>query len=148
MELEIADGLIAAARTEAERSGEVLTFAVMDEGGNMVAFARMDGAGLAGIETAIGKAYTAVATGAPTAELFPLTQPGRPLFGFGTSVAAPRPLVPMPGGFPALRRPAGRRDRRRRGQRGHRSQDRRQRRRGRRTRRLMTCSPNTIREGK
>jgi uncharacterized protein GlcG (DUF336 family) len=83
--------------------GEVLTLCVVDDGGHLVALRRMDGAGLASLETGIGKAYTSAATGAPTAELNPLTQPGQPLFGFGSSVTNPRPFVPMAGGVPIVR---------------------------------------------
>jgi uncharacterized protein GlcG (DUF336 family) len=89
-----------AAQQAASDMGEILTLCAVDAGAHLIALVRMDGAGLASLETCIGKAYTAAATGAPTAELFPLTQPGQPLFGFAGSVSSPRPFVTMPGGVP------------------------------------------------
>jgi len=44
-----------------------VAIAVVDESGHLKAFARMDGAGLIATEVAVNKAYTAAATGAPTA---------------------------------------------------------------------------------
>ena len=65
--LETAQALIAAGIEEATRNGFKLAFAVVDEGGHVVATARMDGAPWIAPEVALGKAWTAAAYGAPSA---------------------------------------------------------------------------------
>lgn len=57
--LERADGAIAAALAEAKKHGWKLNVAVVDAGGNLVAFVRMDGAQLASIEISQHKARAA-----------------------------------------------------------------------------------------
>jgi uncharacterized protein GlcG (DUF336 family) len=51
--------VIEAARKEAEKLGVPMNIAVVDDGGNLVAFARMDRAWLGSIEIAQDKAWTA-----------------------------------------------------------------------------------------
>jgi uncharacterized protein GlcG (DUF336 family) len=92
-----AEHIIAAARRRAAEIGVTAAFAVVDAGGNLVAFARMDGANLITIDTAIGKAYTAVSIGADTLGLTPAIQPGSALFGTGLTLAGTRSFVPYPG---------------------------------------------------
>lgn len=58
-----------------------VSLAVVDAGGVLKAFARMDGAEIAGEALAVDKAYTAVAHRTATAELAPLAEPGGELFG-------------------------------------------------------------------
>ena len=58
-----------------------MAIAVVDDGGNLKAQHRMDGASLAAIEVSLGKAFTAVATNASTADLAAQCQPGQPLYG-------------------------------------------------------------------
>lgn len=72
---------LAAAIAEAERRSVAVSVAVVDAGGVLRAFARMDDAEIAGEALAVDKAYTAVAHRAPTAELGALAQPGGELFG-------------------------------------------------------------------
>jgi uncharacterized protein GlcG (DUF336 family) len=72
---------LAAGIAEAERIGVVVSVAVVDAGGVLRAFARMDGAEIAGEVLAVDKAYTAVAHRMPTADLGALAQPGGELFG-------------------------------------------------------------------
>jgi uncharacterized protein GlcG (DUF336 family) len=67
MKLEHATNLIAAATEEANNQGLKLAFAVVDEGGHLVASARMDGAPSIAPEVALGKAWTAAAYRAPSA---------------------------------------------------------------------------------
>jgi len=83
--LDAAQSVIAAARQRAQEIGVPMNIAVVDEGNNLVAFARMDGAWLGSIDIAQGKAYTARAFDMDTAELAPLSQPGQPLFGIQAS---------------------------------------------------------------
>ena len=57
-----------------------MNIAVVDEGNNLVAFQRMDGAWLGSINIAMNKAYTARAFNMETKTLAPLCQPGQPLY--------------------------------------------------------------------
>jgi uncharacterized protein GlcG (DUF336 family) len=61
-----AEALIKAATAEAEKHGWALNVAVTDSGGNLVAFARMDGAQLASIAVSEHKARAAVTFRRPT----------------------------------------------------------------------------------
>jgi uncharacterized protein GlcG (DUF336 family) len=79
--LPAAQEALVAGIAEAERIGVAVSVAVVDAGGVLRAFARMDGAEIAGEVLAVDKAYTAVAHRTPTAELGALAQPGRELFG-------------------------------------------------------------------
>src|ERR1700716_4720123 len=83
--LDAALHVIANARREAEAIGVAMNIAVVDEGNNLVAFQRMDGAWLGSIDIAQGKAYTARAFDMPTKDLAPLCQSGQPLFGIHAS---------------------------------------------------------------
>jgi uncharacterized protein GlcG (DUF336 family) len=79
--LAAAQQAVTAGIAEAERIGVAVSVAVVDAGGVLRAFARMDGAEIAGEVLAVDKAYTAVAHRTPTAELGALAQPGGELFG-------------------------------------------------------------------
>jgi uncharacterized protein GlcG (DUF336 family) len=81
IDLSTAQRLISAAHAEAHRRSVRISAAVVDAGGNLVAFARMDGAEIAGPALAVDKAYTAVANSIATAELAVLAAPGGELFG-------------------------------------------------------------------
>jgi uncharacterized protein GlcG (DUF336 family) len=59
----------------------LVSAAVVDAGGNLVVFGRMDGAEIAGPVLAVDKAYTAVANRTATSELADLAAPGGELFG-------------------------------------------------------------------
>jgi glc operon protein GlcG len=61
--------LLAAAIAYAETMGVPQCIAVVDEGCNLLAFARMDGARVLSIKSAQRKAMTAATTGKPTGEL-------------------------------------------------------------------------------
>jgi uncharacterized protein GlcG (DUF336 family) len=61
-----AQGLVQAAVAEATKRGWAMNVAVVDTGGNLVAFARMDGAQLAAISISEHKARTAVRYRRPT----------------------------------------------------------------------------------
>jgi len=76
-----AEKLLSVARQRAIELGVEVSAAVVDSGGHLIAFARMDGAEIAGPTLAIDKAYTAVAQSVSTAELAVLAAPGGPLFG-------------------------------------------------------------------
>lgn len=71
--------------------------AVVDEGGNLIAFARSDGAAFGTAEVAINKVYTAAAFRCSTADLYASVQPGGEIFGL---VGQRQPFVYFGGGLP------------------------------------------------
>ena len=81
IELVLAARMTQAAVDRAAELGALVSAAVVDQGGHLVHFQRMDGAEIAGPTLAVDKAFTAVAHRIPTAELAPLTAPGGPLQG-------------------------------------------------------------------
>ncbi len=81
IDLELALAICAAAREAAADADALVSIAVVDPGGHLLAFQRMDGAEIAGPTLARDKAYTAVAHRAATAELGPLVADGGELVG-------------------------------------------------------------------
>lgn len=79
--------------------GSPSSVAVLDEGGNLLAFARQDGSPLGSIYLSQNKAFTACAFGFATADLQAAVQPGGPFYGLES--AHGRPLVFFGGGVPA-----------------------------------------------
>jgi len=79
--LEQAEAVVRACKAEAERIGEPVNIAVVDDGANLVTFCSMDGTKLIGVDIAQRKALTAVYFQMDTKDLAPLVQPGQPLFG-------------------------------------------------------------------
>jgi uncharacterized protein GlcG (DUF336 family) len=98
VDLSLARRMVAAAVGSAAAQGAVVSAAVVDAGGHLVSFERMDGAEIAGPVLAPDKAYTAVAHRAPTHELAPLVAPGGPLAGMQS--AAGGRFVCFAGGLP------------------------------------------------
>src|SRR3954452_8928981 len=80
-----ARAVIAAAEAEARNIGQPSNIAVVDTGGNLVSFARMDGAWLGSIDIAINKAFTSRAFDIATKDLSKLSQPGEDFFGIHVS---------------------------------------------------------------
>jgi len=89
-----------AARAKAEQIDVPMNIAIVDEGNNLVAFARMDDAWLGSIDIAQNKAYTARAFDMPTEDLAPLAQPGEPLYGIEASNQGR--LIVFAGGIPLV----------------------------------------------
>jgi uncharacterized protein GlcG (DUF336 family) len=81
IDLIASNAIITAAIEKAVAVGARVSVAVVDAGGNLVAFARMDGAEIAGPALAVDKAYTAVSNRITTEELAVLAAPDGPLFG-------------------------------------------------------------------
>ena len=73
--------VLAAAVKKAQEQGTLMNIAVVDAGGNLKGFVRMDGAYLASIDIAIRKAKTARSLNMSTKELGDAAQPGKPLYG-------------------------------------------------------------------
>ena len=83
--LDDAKRMIAAGEAAAEEAGLPYNIAVVDAGGNLIAFVRQDGALIGSIDLAIGKARTARIFDKTTADLAHLAQPDGPLFGIEQS---------------------------------------------------------------
>ena len=79
--LEQSEAIVAACKSEAQAVGQPMNIAVVDSGGNLVAFAAMDDTKLIGEDIAQKKALTAVYFQMDTRDLAPLVQPGQPLYG-------------------------------------------------------------------
>ena len=95
--LEAAEKVIEAAKKKAAEIKTLMDIAVVDAGGNLKAFARMDGAWLGSIDISIRKARTARWFDMNTGEIGKLSQPGGPLFGIEHSNGG---LITFPGGVP------------------------------------------------
>ena len=80
-----ADAVLGAARESARETGTAMNIAVVDVGGNLKAFTRMDGAWLGSIDISIKKARTARYFDMATGSIGELSQPGGPLFNIEVS---------------------------------------------------------------
>lgn len=98
--LEAAEKVVAAAKKKAVELKTRMDIAVVDVGGNLKAFARMDGAWLGSIDISIRKARTARLFDMNTGEIGKLSQPGGPLYGIEHSNGG---LISFPGGVPLKR---------------------------------------------
>jgi len=83
--LDDAKHMLQAAEVAAAKIGIAYNIAVVDAGGNLIAFVRQDGALIGSIDLAIGKAKTARLFDKTTSELAHLAQPNAPLFGIEQS---------------------------------------------------------------
>ena len=96
--LSAAQAVIEGAVKKAEEIGVPMDIAVVDDGNNLTAFARMDGAWLGSIDIAQNKAYTARSFNMTTKDLAPLAQPNQPLYGIEASNQGR--LIVFAGGIP------------------------------------------------
>lgn len=92
-----ADAAIAAARQAAATIGVPMNIAVYDEGANLKAFERMDGALLGSLDIAMNKARTAALFGFNTEALYEFSKPGGTSPGFENSNGG---LTVFAGGIP------------------------------------------------
>jgi uncharacterized protein GlcG (DUF336 family) len=97
--IENAQAAIEAARKEAVRLDTQMCIAIVDSGGSLKAFYRMDDAWVGSIDIAIKKAKTAVFFGMPTGQIGKLSQPGGSLYGIEHSNDG---LITFPGGLPVV----------------------------------------------
>jgi uncharacterized protein GlcG (DUF336 family) len=81
IDLALAARMTGAAVDRATELGAAVSAAVVDGGGHLLHFQRMDRAEIAGPTLAVDKAFTAVAHRIATVELGPLTAPGAALQG-------------------------------------------------------------------
>lgn len=99
--LKAATTLMKAAKAAARERGVAISVAVVDAGGQLVSFERLDGADLVTIRLAQDKAWTALMNRMPTRDLAPLVQPGAEFYGYD-SIAGGRTIV-FAGGLPLER---------------------------------------------
>ncbi|GAA4847125.1 heme-binding protein [Paenibacillus vulneris] len=85
LSLEIAKYLMRVAEQKAKELGIAEVIAIVDEGGNLLAFQRMDDAKLGSISIAQDKAWTALALRVPTANLAKAARPDGESFGINTT---------------------------------------------------------------
>lgn len=97
IDLKTAERVVAAAKAKAVEMGTKMDIAVVDEGANLKAFIRMDGAWRGSIDIAIRKAKTARFFDMNTGDVGKLSQPGGPLYGIEHSNEG---LITFPGGIP------------------------------------------------
>jgi uncharacterized protein GlcG (DUF336 family) len=95
--LDQAQVVVAAAVKEAQQIATLMNVTVIDAGGNLKAFARMDGAWLGSIDISAKKARTARFFDMDSGELGMLSQPGGPLYNIEVSNGG---LITFPGGVP------------------------------------------------
>jgi uncharacterized protein GlcG (DUF336 family) len=84
-DLNDAKRIIAAAERKASEIGQPMNIAVADEGGNLIAHVRMDGAWLGSIDISIKKAFTSRAFDISTKDLATYCQSGDQFFGIHAS---------------------------------------------------------------
>ena len=95
--LKEAQAFIEIARVHAEKIGVPMNIAVVDGGGHLLAFARMDKAILGSIDIALKKAKTSVLFNGPSESLWEYCKPGGPAPATeGTNGG----LIPYAGGLP------------------------------------------------
>ena len=92
-----AQGVLDAAVAKATEINTLMDIAVVDVGGNLKAFYRMDGAWLGSIDISIRKARTARYFDMNTGDIGALSQPGGPLYNIEVSNGG---LISFPGGIP------------------------------------------------
>ena len=98
--LDAAQKIVDGARAKADEIGVPMNIAVVDEGNNLTAFGRMDGAWLGSIDIAQNKAYTARSFDMATKDLAPLAQPNQPLYGIEATNDGR--LIVFAGGIPLM----------------------------------------------
>lgn len=92
-----AQALVETAMKKATEIDTLMNIAVVDAGGNLKAFARMDGAWLGSIDISVRKARTARFFDMNSGDVGALSQPGGPLYNIEVSNGG---LITFPGGIP------------------------------------------------
>jgi uncharacterized protein GlcG (DUF336 family) len=92
-----ADALLKAAQSKAAEIGIAVSIAVLDTGGNLKAFSRMDGAWLGSIDVALKKAKTAVLFEVETQAVWEFCKPDGPAHGLESTNDG---LITFAGGIP------------------------------------------------
>ena len=97
IDLDQAQTVVAAALKKAEEISSLMNVTVIDAGGNLKAFARMDGAWLGSIDISAKKARTARFFDMDSGAIGNLSQPAGPLYNIEVSNGG---LITFPGGVP------------------------------------------------
>ena len=92
--------LIEGARKKAVEIGVPMCIAIVDEGGNLIAFERMDGGKITSAIIAQDKAFTAAGAKKATHEYNAACQPGNLVFGIHTAIGGR--LCVVGGGLPVV----------------------------------------------
>jgi uncharacterized protein GlcG (DUF336 family) len=77
--------ILAASEDKAKEIGVPMSIAIVDDGCNLIAFEKMDGAKITSIDIAINKAFTAAGSRKGTHEFAEVASPGKPAFGIHVS---------------------------------------------------------------
>ena len=96
-----AKAMLAAAEKKATEIKVPQCIAIADEGGHLLAFARMDGAKVSSVQVAITKATAAAMRRAPTGPL-PSAEEANLLLSLGLPLATGGRLTPIRGGVPIV----------------------------------------------
>jgi len=78
--------MLAAAEKKATKIGVDMDIAIVDDGGNLLMFQRMDNARITSITIAIDKAFTAGAARKSTRDYGNVSGPGQPAFGINSAI--------------------------------------------------------------
>jgi uncharacterized protein GlcG (DUF336 family) len=100
LDLNDAQAMLAAAKAKANEIGVPMCIAITDDGGNLIAFERMDGGKVTSITIAIDKSYTASGAKKATHEYGDASQPGKPAYGIASAIGGR--LMVVGGGLPVI----------------------------------------------
>src|SRR5271167_4267764 len=96
-----ARAVLAAAHRRADEIRVPMNIAVVDEGGHLLAFERMDGAKIASVAISLVKAQSAAVRGVPTGVVTSGDQVNLPI-SLGLAIASPSQQTPVRGGLPLI----------------------------------------------
>jgi glc operon protein GlcG len=97
--LEGAQAVLAAAERHAREMGVPMDIAVVDDGGHLLAFARMDGAKLSSVAIAINKAHSAAIRRKPSGPALDAGQPSV-IISLALAIGTHAAQTPIRGGLP------------------------------------------------
>ena len=100
LDLNDAQVMLSAAKTKADEIGVPMCIAITDEGGNLIAFERMDGGKVTSITIAIDKSFTASGAKKATHDYGEVSQPGKPAYGIASAIGGR--LMVVGGGLPVM----------------------------------------------
>ncbi len=99
--LEGAEAVLEAAKRRAVEIGVPMDIAVVDDGGHLLAFARMDGAKISSVEIAMAKAHCAAIRRKPTGPYMEGDQPSL-LVSLSLAIGSHARQTPLRGGLPLV----------------------------------------------
>ncbi len=98
--LEKAKDAFEAAEKKAQELGAVVSVAIVDDHGDLIAFGKMDGAINISPKFSTAKAYTAATVGIATGDIAGYAAEGKPYFGVESAMGGK--LTIIPGGIPVI----------------------------------------------